>query len=39
MVLPSSLFSQKSYLVIASRVYVAFEEKLNKKGEYDIAYD
>jgi len=35
MVLPSSLFSQKSYLVVASRVYVGFEEKMNKKWEYD----
>ena len=31
MVLPSSLVSQKRYLVVASRVYVGFEEKFNKK--------
>jgi hypothetical protein len=39
MVLPSSLVSQQSYLVVTSRVYVGFEEKSNKKGEYDRAYD
>jgi hypothetical protein len=38
-VLPSSLFSQRSHLVTASRVYAGFGRKIKQKGECKTVYD
>jgi len=38
-VLPSSLFSPRSYLVIASRVYAGLGRNFKQNGECDTVYD